>query len=130
MRPLAFILGGLILAFGFPPMPTLPTFEWPVWNVVTDVATSGVYVHEKDDSAIPSGVMAGLNRLNREKGIVATVFEEDSTDGDGDVPEQYREPLRAAREAGLPAFVVMGGGKVLRVVKAPTTADAIVEAVR
>ncbi len=129
MKPWAFILAGIAIALA-PLLPGEVTIPLPGWNVVTDVATAAVYVHEKDHGAVPSGVMAGLNRLNREKGIVATVFEEDSTDGDGDVPDQYREPLRAAREAGLPAFVVMGGGKVLRVVKAPTTADAIVEAVR
>lgn len=129
MKPWAFILAGLAIAAS-PFIDGGITVNFKLWQVVvTDVATSGVYVHEKDSGAVPSGVMAGLNRLNREKGIVATVFEEDTTDGDGDVPEQYREPLRAAREAGLPAFVVMGGGKVLRVVKAPTTADAIVEAV-
>ena len=128
MKPWAFIFAGIAIALA-PLLPGEVTIPLPGWGVVTDAATSVTYVMEKDDGAVPSGVMAGLNRLNREKGIVATVFEEDSTDGDGDVPDQYREPLRAAREAGLPAFVVMGGNKVLRVVKAPTTADAIVEAV-
>lgn len=125
MRPWKFILAGVFVAVVLPPLPA----DWS-WPVVTPVATAdaAVYVYEKDSSAAPSGVMAGINRLNREKGIVATLFEDDTTDGDGDVPEQYREPLRAAREAGLPAFVVMGAGKVLRVVKV-ATADEVVEAV-
>ena len=130
MKPWVIILAGLAIALA-PLLPGEVTIPLPGWSVVTDVVTptAAVYVHEKDSGAVPSGVMAGLNRLNREKGIVATVFEEDSVDGDGDVPEQYREPLRAAREAGLPALVVMGGGKVLRVVKAPTTAEELLEAV-
>lgn len=122
MRALAFILGGLILAFGFPPMPT----ALPWVSVATPVATAdaAVYVHEKDDSAIPSGVMAGLNRLNRERNVMATVFEDDTTTGDGDVPEQYKLPLEAARKHGMPCLVVMAGGKVLRVVKV-ATADEV-----
>lgn len=114
MSPWKFIAAGVLIAVVLPPPP-----DWS-WHVGTEVATSAVYVHEKDDTAIPSGVMAGLNRLNREKGIVATVFEDDSTDGDGEVPEQYKLPLEAARKHGTPALVVMAGGKVLRVVTVET----------
>lgn len=128
MKPWAVILLGLAIALA-PLMPAEVTIPLPGWSVTTEVATAAVYVHEKDQGAVPSGVMAGLNRLNREKGIVATVFEEDGVTGEDKVPEQYREPLRAAREAGLPAFVVMGGGKVLRVSKV-STAEQVMEAVQ
>jgi hypothetical protein len=128
VKPWAFILAGIAIALA-PLLPGEVTIPLPGWGVVTPVVTAAVYVHEQRDGGVPSGVMAGLNRLNREKGIVATVFDDDGVTGEDTVPLQYREPLQAAREAGLPAFVVMGGGKVLRVVKAPTTADAIVEAV-
>jgi hypothetical protein len=51
-------------------------------------------------------------------------------DGDGEVPDQYAAAIEAARKAGLPALVIMAGGKVLRVVKAPTTAEQVTEAVK
>jgi hypothetical protein len=108
----------------------------PVDPVVTPVdpnapqATAATYVYEKDDTAVPAGVSTGLNRLNREKGVIATLFEEDTTDGDGDVPDQYRLPLSAAQNAGLPALVVTNGEKVLGVVKDPRTEEAVWGAVR
>lgn len=95
----------------------------------TTKATAATYVYEKDDTAIPVGVSTGLNRLNREKGIRATLFEDDTVDGDGDVPDQYKAALDAAVKAGLPAFVVQSGDKVLTVVKAPTTETQLLEAV-
>jgi hypothetical protein len=121
VSPWKFILAGVLVAVVLPPLPT--EWTWPV--VDTDVATvdAVVYCHEKDDSAIPSGVMAGLNRLNRDRNVTATVFEDDTTTGDGDVPEQYRLPLEAARKHGMPCLVVMAGGKVLRVVKVATSDD-------
>jgi hypothetical protein len=87
------------------------------------------YVYEKDNGSVPPPVLAALNTLN-ERGIMATVFEEDTTDSDGQVPEQYREVLPAAREAGLPALVASGGGKVVRTIKAPTTTEQVLEAAR
>ena len=54
---------------------------------------------------------------------------DDGADGAGDVPQQYAAPLAAAREAGLPALVVTAGETVLKVVKSPTTAAQVMEAV-
>jgi hypothetical protein len=90
-------------------------------------ATAATYVHEKDATAIPSAVMAALDKLNR-RGIVATVFEADTTDGTGETPEQYKVPLAAAKESGLPSLVVMGGATVLKVLKAPITEGEVLEA--
>jgi len=92
--------------------------------------TSATYVYEKDDSAVPSAVLVGLNRLNRERKIVATLFEDDSTDGDGQVPDQYKIPVATAKEAGLPALVVLAGSEVVRVVKSPETVDQVMEAAK
>jgi len=91
--------------------------------------TAVVYVYEKDQHAVPSAVMAGLNRLNREKKITATIFDRDTTDGGGQVPDQYKAPLAAAVESGVPSLVVMGGDTVWRVVKDPKTEAAVMEAV-
>ena len=107
--------GGVDLPIVNPPAPVLQI-------------TSATYVYEKDDTAIPSEVMVGLNRLNRELKIVATLFEQDSTDGEGEVPDQYKVAAAAAKESGLPALVVQSSDKVIRTVKDPRTASQIWEA--
>ena len=92
--------------------------------------TKAVYVYEKDQGGVPAAVLAGLNRVNREKSpVIATVFEQNSTDGT-ETPEQYKAPLAEAKKAGLPAFVVMAGDKLHKAVKSPKTADEIWEAVQ
>jgi hypothetical protein len=96
----------------------------------TTKATAATYVYEKDATAIPAAVMAGLNRLNREKKIIATVFEQDTTDGAGEIPDQYNAAVAEAKKAGLPCLVVMAGANVLGVVKNPTTVEAVWEAVK
>lgn len=92
-------------------------------------ATAATYVYEKDDTAIPSPVYGALNKLNRERGIVATIFEEDTVDGTGQTPDQYVLPLAEAKKIGLPAFVVTSGANVVKVLKDPKTEAALLEAV-
>jgi len=89
--------------------------------------TTVTYVYEKDETAIPSAVHAALNRLNRERGIVATVFEQNTFDGDDQVPDQYAAALAAAKEKGLPCAVALAGDKVVRTAKAPTTEAEVLE---
>lgn len=105
------------------------SFDWPIDVVVSPdtKATRATYVYEKDETAVPAGVLSALNKLNR-LGVVATPFEADTIDGGGEVPDQYRVALAAAKEAGLPALVVQAGDQVLRTVKAPTTEEAVMEA--
>lgn len=127
MKPFVLIAAGLVLIFG---LPTLPKIPWPSAVVATpELATAVVYVYEKDATAIPIGVTVGLDRINRERHIEATLLEADATDGSGDVPEQYREALAAATASGLPALVVLSGTTVLSVTPAPVDAEAIVRAV-
>lgn len=107
---------------------------WMVFGRGCDVVSvvkpaAATYVYEKDDTAVPAAVHAAIHTLNQQ-GIVATLFEDDIVDGAGETPEQYKVPLAAAREAGLPALVVTGGGKVIRVVKDPRTEQDVMEAVR
>ena len=111
-----------------PASPQDPSNPAPVVAPVVVHATSATYVYEKDATAVPSEVMSGLNRLNRERKIVATLFEQDSTDGDAQVPDQYKIPVAKAKEAGLPALVVLAGDKVLAVVKDPKTEKQVWEA--
>lgn len=89
--------------------------------------TAVTYVYEKDQTAPPAAVQAGLAKLNK-RGIVASMFEEDVTDNEGNVPEQYVVPLKAAQEAGLPALVATAGDSVVEVVKAPVTEEQVLEA--
>lgn len=98
--------------------------------IVGPAATAATYVYELRESAPPSAVYAGINQLNREKKVVANLYDDDTTDGAGEVPDQYKTAVTAAREAGLPALVVTGGDKVLNVVKDPKTVEAVVGAVQ
>lgn len=107
-------------------VPKLPSiFHIPFVQRATDV----VYVYEKDETAIPNGVESAINQLNRDKKLTATIFEQDTKDGSGDTPEQYKAALAAAKKAGLPALVVLANGSVLKVVKDPKDAQAVLEAV-
>ena len=94
--------------------------------------TAVTYVYEKDETAVPAGVRAGLNRLNREsKGaIVATEVDDDVIDGTDAIADQYKIAIPEARKAGLPALVVQSGDEVLSVVLAPKTEERVLEAAR
>lgn len=111
--------------------------KWlPEWLPVVGPAkvTAVTYVYEKGDTAIPSPVEWALNKLNREHGIIATKLEIDSTDGDLQIPDQYKVTVPAAKDAGLPCLVAEGeskdGRKVIRVVKKPTTDTEVLEAAK
>lgn len=133
----ALILGlamGLVVRGGF----TLPTFKIP--SVITDLITPGpatpdtptaaVYIFEKDDTGMPSSaISAGLSKLNAQ-GIVASAFEEDTTDSTGETPEQYKLALAEAKKVGLPALVVLVGDKVTEVVQKPTTEQHVLDIVK
>jgi hypothetical protein len=94
--------------------------------------TAVTYVYEKDQNGIPNYVSQALNKINRESNfqIVASIFEDDSTNGPGQVPAQYKAAYEAAKKEGLPVLVVTAGDKVLRSVKAPKTEAEILEAAR
>lgn len=88
--------------------------------------TAVTYVREAK-APVPAGVSAALAELNL-KGIIATEFPDAVTDGDNQVPDQYKVTLPAARSVGIPALVVQAGDKVLKTVKAPTTKAQVMEA--
>ena len=126
MRPFVLIVAGLLL-LTLPQVSSCPAVVSPV--VAPASATAAVYVYEKDETPVPSYVASALNKLNRERKVVATLFEADQYDGTGEVPAQYRLALQAARKAGLPAMVAMAGTTVLRVVVNPASEAAVMEAV-
>ncbi len=91
--------------------------------------TQATYVYEKDQGTAPDPVEKAIDTLNRQ-GIMASQFEKDTKNGEGQVPTQYVVALKAATEAGLPAFVVQAGEKVRSVVPKPTTEAEVLEAVK
>lgn len=105
-----------------PPDPTDPPLPSP--------ATAVTYVFEKDQHSPPRAVQAALDRINAAGSVVASIFEQDSTSGTGQVPAQYRAALAAAKAAGLPCLVVTAGDQVLRVVKNPQTEADVTEALQ
>lgn len=110
-------------------LPGLPDWVRVPSIVAPEKVTSCTYIYEKDAGGVPPAVHAALSELNA-AGLRATTFEEDTVDGTGQVPAQYVVALAAAREAGLPALVVMAGAEVKRVLKGATTKEQVLEAAR
>lgn len=94
-----------------------------------NTVTAAVYVYEKDDGPVPTGVYAGIEKLNREKNILASLFEDDTVDGNGETPEQYKPALDAARAKSIPSLVVLSGTTAIAVVEKPQTESEILEAI-
>lgn len=139
MRPFAKIIVGLLLLAGTPALP-IPGTLWTQPTpgpapaptpapVSPSTVTAAVYVYEKDDGPIPPGVAAGIDRLNRERKIVASLFEDDTVDGTGETPDQYKPALAAAKSKCIPSLVVLAGTNAIKVVDRPKTADDVVGAV-
>ena len=99
------------------------TVPWPVPSAKVDRVT---YVYEKDDTAIPSGVSVALDKLNR-RGIMASVFEDDTVNGEGQTPAQYRVALKAAKDVGLPVAIAQAGDRVVKAVKNPREEKDVLE---
>lgn len=92
--------------------------------------TAVTYVYEKDKGLVPKGVAKALQELNDGGSIVATEFEEDTVDGDGNVPDQYKAALTAAKEAGIPCLVVIYDKGPPKIVPNPQTPESVLEAVK
>jgi hypothetical protein len=122
-----------VITIGGQPVPPTPKPDPPKPEPPKPIpakATSVTYVYDFRSATIPPAVLSGLNRLNREKKIIATLYEDDNTNGKNEVPAQYKLALEAAKKAGMPALVVTDGVNVLAVVKSPATEDQVLEAVR
>jgi hypothetical protein len=102
-----------------PGTPTVPVVD------PTTKATAAYYFFEKDDGAVPPPVQTALDRLMREKKIDARSIEQDVTDGTDRMPEAFKAPFAAAKQAGLPSLVVLAGAEILSVTKSPQTEAAI-----
>lgn len=109
-----------------PPSPPTPVVD-PVVPETPVKVSAAIYVYEKDDGSVPSGVLVALDKINRQ-GILATAFEEDTVDGSGETPEQYKSALNASK-GNRPALVVERGN-VSRVLPKVTTESQVMEAVK
>ena len=107
------------------PGPVDPNQPAPGPSKVTQVTL----VYEQRGNPLNPQVLSALNTLNRQ-GVLSTTFDQDTTDGTGDTPEQYKAALAAAKQAGLPCLVVQAGQSVVRVISNPTTSEHVLEAVR
>ena len=105
-------------------VPTVPP-DTPV-EVKTDLAA---VVYESEEMSLAPYVIGAANEIGA-SGIEVRLIDDDVTTGNDNQPAQVKLAIEAARANGLPALVVMGGGKVLRVVDLPTSKEAIVGAVR
>lgn len=108
--------------------PVTPPIEPP--DTPPQTPTAATYIYEKDDGGIPSPVLTAIDKINREKKIVADFFEDDTVDGTGQTPQRYKSALAAARASGLPALVVTIGPGQFRIVKDPRTEAAVFEAIK
>lgn len=115
------ILLGYVAVFGVP-LPKSPTTS-PTTRV-----TAAIYVYEKDAGPVPVGVYAGIDKLNR-RGVPASLFEDDTTDGTGETPEQFKPALAAAKARSIPSLVVLSGTAAINVVEKPQTEADVLEAV-
>lgn len=123
------IIGVILIILGFLKFDLGALFNLPSINKPSTVVTEAVYVYEKDDGPVPSGVYTGIEKLNREKNILASLFEEDTVDGTGETPEQYKPALNAARAKSIPSLVVLSGTNVVALVEKPQTESEILEAI-
>lgn len=121
----------LVLVAGSPLLPVSGR-EWKVEiksPVVSPAVSAVVYVYEKDEASIPVGVSSAINRLNRERSIVASIFERDTVDGTGQTPDQFKPALDAAKRESIPSLIVLSGTSVVKVVKSPKTETEVLGAI-
>lgn len=106
--------------------------ELPDWLPTTQQVDRVTYVYEKDEGGVPPNIQAALMNLNEGGKVIATEFEEDIVDGDGQVPDQYKIAAEAAKEAGTPCLVVQAGERVVDVLPTTdkTTIAEVMEAVK
>jgi hypothetical protein len=121
--------------------PTDPTDPQPDPNDPSDPnqttkPTAAHYLFDKSQNPVPAKVAAALAEINKatvdggSTKILADEFEVHTTDGTGEIPDQYKVALSEANKIGIPCLVVMAGDRVLRTVKAPTTKEEVLNAVK
>jgi len=119
-------LVGIILAQW---VPATPIGTWPSIVTVAKKPTKATYIYEQRAGSVPSAVLSALNTLNR-SGIVATPVDQHVLGGGDSIPAQYVVAMEEAKKAGIPCLVVEYSTGPPKVVKAPTTAEQVLEAAK
>jgi len=119
-------LVGIILAQW---VPATPIGTWLPSVVTLKKPTKATYVYEQRAGSVPSAVLSALNTLNR-SGVVATPVDQHVLGGGDAIPAQYVVAMEEAKKAGIPCLVVEYSTGPPKVVKAPTTAEQVLEAVK
>lgn len=122
------IIGIILIVLGLLKVDFGVVFDLPLNSPTT--LTAAVYVYEKDEGPIPVGVYAGIEKLNTEKNIVASIFEKDTIDGTGETPEQFKPALVAAKARSIPSLVILSGTTAINIVEKPQTEEEILEAIK
>ena len=125
---LLLIIGLVLIVLGLLKFDLGSLFNPPTINKPSTI-TAAVYVYEKDDGPVPVGVYTGIEKLNRKKNILASLFEKDTVDGTGETPEQYKYALVSAKAKSIPSLVVLSGTTTIAVVEKPQTETEILEAI-
>jgi len=129
-RQLSLIVGLLLLVGVFAPQTPVAWLPWPSFITITaPVATKATYVYEQRQGSVPSAVLSALNTLNR-SGVVATPVDQHVLGGGDAIPAQYVVAMEEAKKAGIPCLVVEYSTGPPKVVKAPTTAEQVLEAAK
>ena len=95
------------------PIPGTPT---PAPDPISTNVTKATFIYEKDKTSPSSSLLVKMNKLNREKNILATLFDIDTTNGLGQIPEMYRKEVEAATNQ-TPCLVLSNDSGVIKVLK-------------
>jgi hypothetical protein len=85
-----------------------------------------VVVYESSEMPLPTQTYDARPKIE-EAGHEFRVVDDDVEDGDGQMPDELKLAIPAAREHGLPALVVQSGDEILKVLDLPETAEEIIK---
>lgn len=101
---------------------------WPTGASPFASVDTAVVVYESEKGPLPNYVFGAFRQLEEDYDVRA--IDDDVTTGLGDQPDHVQEAITAARENGLPALVLTGGGKVIRAMDLPGSMEKILEIVK
>lgn len=113
-----------------PRNPTLPPSNPTDPPTNPSKVTRVTYIYEKDNNPIPKYIEKALQLINGEySGVVASIFEQNTTNLRGETPTQYQISLEAAKKAGIPCLVIQYADKTTKVLS-PKTVEEVMEEVK
>lgn len=100
-------------------------FDFPSISKPDTVAV----VYESSET-IPEPYVTGALRTLTGEGLQARAFDKDVVTGTGETPVYLAKAIKAAKDNGLPALVIMSSGDVIKVQDLPKTQQEILEAAK